>query len=395
MSALPPNTPQLRRGLGVGTQRAFAATPGRIQSYGDPRTRHERETEVLREGVLPGGLVGVLGHHTHLAEGIAGSFKWAAWTNTIVYAELPVANRVLGRAWFGRREPVRAGLTLDFRRNHRRDSVPAEDADRPDPERFALPPGVHVEIEYGRLCAWIEGRVTDPGRLEALCRAASSVADAIVAEVAAEPELRVDTPVAPPADTERRRWVQAGAARVAWAEPPADVETAVAAYGRVVSGGARHFGLVVGTLLFVVAALCAAACLYVGVQTGLALGGVVSAALAAWLLWRITRAAVGTGRELSAAERDARARPWGLETFVQGYARSRGLTVEDPGAVQRRFDSPVRGRAVAALHGAGGHRLLWLDPDGERWLLRIDDDGVHAEQADWSAAALDRVPAAV
>ena len=84
MSVLPPTTPLLRHGLGIGTRRAYTATPGRIQSFGDPRTRPERETEILRAGVLEGGLVGVLGHHTHLAEGISGSFAWAAWTSTVV-----------------------------------------------------------------------------------------------------------------------------------------------------------------------------------------------------------------------------------------------------------------------------------------------------------------------
>jgi len=298
---------------------------------------------------------------------------------------------VLGTAWFGPSQPLAVGLTLDFRRR-RRDPVPAANLKGSDPFRFDPPAGVQVEVEYGSVCAWLEGRVTDPARLDALCRAASAFADALAAEAARWPELDAGAPVGPPADTERRRWVEAGAERIEWSAPPADVDTAIAAYGRVVAGPARRFGVVAGLVFFVVAVLAAAACLLVGVRTGFALGGVVTAALAAWGLWRIVRAAVGTARELSAAERDARARPWGLEAFVRGYAQPRGLTVEDPAVVQRRLDSPVRGHAVAALHGPAGHLVLWLDPTGQRWVIRIDD-GVHAEPADWTAATLDAASA--
>jgi hypothetical protein len=110
----------------------------------------------------------------------------------------------------------------------------------------------------------------------------------------------------------------------------------------------------------------------------------------------IVRAAIGTGRELAESERTARARPWGVEAFVRGYAASRGLTLEDAAVVRRRFDSPVRGHAVAALHGHDGHLLLWVAPDGERWVLRVgpDVDSLPLGDGDWSAAALDRVRAA-
>lgn len=391
MSALPPNTPLLRHGLGRGTQRAYAAKPGRITEFGDARRRPERETTILRSGTLPGGLEGVLGHHWYLSDGAGEGNELAAWPNTVVYAELPRVNRVLGQAWFGAAQPVRAAFTLDLS-GRRSDPIPAG-APGPDPRRFNLPPGVQVEVEYGVLCAWMRGCVTDPAQLDTLCRAASAVADALGAEVAAEPELRVDVPVGPPADSERRRWVQSGAARVDWPEPPADVDTATAAYGRIVGGRARRFGFVFALVFLMVAVLAAAALLAVGVTTGLAAGGVVTAAFAVWVLWRIVRAAVGLARELSADERNARARPWGLEAFVQGYARSRGLTVEDPAVVQRRFDSPVRGRAVAALHGPDGHLVLWQDPNHDRWVVRVSADGVHADRADWSAAALDAAAA--
>lgn len=377
MDTLPPHTALLRRGLGLGTRRAYTATPGRMIAYDAPRDRPERETEVLRDGALPGGLDGILAYHTHLAEGPGEGHSWAAWTHTVVYAEVPAANRVLGVASFGHTEPVRAAFTIG-RRDKGSDPLPAF--------RFDLPAGVRVEVEHGVLCAWMDGRVTDPARLQTLCRAAAEVADGLRAAAAAEPALDLERPVGPPAGR--------GAPALDWPEPPADVDTAVAAYGRLVRGRSRRFGLLAGLLFFLVAGLGAAAALAVGLMTGFAAGGVITGAFAVWLLWRIVRAAVSTGRELSAAERDARARPWGVEAFAQAYGQARGLSVEDPAVVQRRFDSPVRGRAVAAWHGPDGHLLLWRAADQTRWIVRVGPAGVSAERADWSAAALDAVPVA-
>ncbi|RKQ90364.1 hypothetical protein C8N24_0166 [Solirubrobacter pauli] len=392
MNALPPNTPLLRRGLGIGTQRALEASPGSIRTFGNLRKRPERESTILREGVLEGGLVGVLAHHSHLGQGPGEGYDWSEWTDTVVYAELPVANRVLGQAWFGHAQPVSVGATLDLRRG-RADAIPAEPK-APDAFTFLPPKGVSIEVEFGVVCAYMEGRVTDPARLDMLCRAASAFADAIAMVVAREPGLDVHAPVAPLADSERRRWTAWGAAQVRWDAPPADFDTAVAAYARIVRGGARRFGLVAGALFFLIATLVVATLLVAGVATGFAAGGVFSAAFAVWALWRIARAAVGLGRELSDDQRDAHARPWGLEAFVTGYATSRGLVVEDPRVAQRRFDCPVRGRAVAALHGPDGHLLLWLDPNRDRWVVRVSAEGVHADRADWSTAALDAAVAA-
>ncbi|MBE2319339.1 hypothetical protein DVA67_025405 [Solirubrobacter sp. CPCC 204708] len=382
---LPPHTPLLRRGLGIGTRRAYTATFGRIQTFDAPSRRPERDSQELRRFPLPNGAEGVLAHHTHLGEAPGESVGWAAWTHTVVYAELPAANRVIGRASLGRREPVKAMGTLTLKR---RDPVPvAPGADLS--LSHLVPDGIEVELEHGALCVWTKGRVTDPAAMETLCQTALDVAEAIQAEVMRQPQLEAETAVAPPPRSEWRQWVEAGAARVRWTTPPADVDSAVAAYAPLVRSRARRFGVISGLLFFVVAAVLTAAALYVGVRTELAAGGAITAAFAAWALWRIARAAVGTARELSAAERDARARPWGLEAFVQGYAASRGLAVEDPAQVQRRFDCPVRGRAVAALHGADGHVLLWRDVNGDRWIVRVTAAGVYAEPGEWSAAAID------
>src|SRR5689334_17804503 len=228
MNALPPNTPLLRRGLGIGTQRALEASPGSIRTFGNLRKRPERESTILREGVLEGGLVGVLAHHSHLGQGPGEGYDWAEWTDTVVYAELPVANRVLEQAWFGHAQPVSVGATLDLRRG-RADAIPAEPK-APDAFTFLPPKGVSIEVEFGAVCAYMEGRVTDPARLDMLCRAASAFADAIAMVVAREPVLDTHEPVPPLADNERRRWTEWGAAKVRWDAPPADFDTAVAAY---------------------------------------------------------------------------------------------------------------------------------------------------------------------
>ncbi|MDA0170997.1 hypothetical protein OJ998_17975 [Solirubrobacter taibaiensis] len=380
---LPPATPHLRHGLGVGTQRAYAASPKNLLQPAE--TRPERETTVLRSGVLPGGIEGVLAHHTFLGPAAGGhGLSWAERASTIVYAELPAANRLVSHASYGHREPVRAALTLSL---NRREAIPAAPVRTGPP--VTVPEGVQLEIEHGVLCARIDGRVMDPARLDALCRAASAVADAITTEVRHEPELEVETPVAPPADDARRRWIVAGAAKVRWDKPPADFGTAVAAYERVAAKSGRGLGLVLGGLFFLAAALIGAFGLFTGVRTGWALSAGVVAVLVGSMLWRALRAAIQVSRDLSEGERDARARPWGLEAFVTGYARSRGLTVEDPVLVQRRFDSPVLGHAVAALHGPDGHVLLWLDNQGRRGIVTVAVDGVHATLVDWSTAALD------
>ena len=169
---LPPATPHLRHGLGVGTQRAYAASPRTVRQPAE--TRPERETTVLRSGILRGGIEGVLAHHTFLGRAPGDNLWWAERASTIVYAELPAANRLVSHAAYGHREPVQAALTLSF---NGREAIPPAPVRTGPP--VTVPDGVFVEIEHGVLCARIDGRVMDPAQLDALCRAASAVADAI------------------------------------------------------------------------------------------------------------------------------------------------------------------------------------------------------------------------
>ena len=55
-SPLPPVTPRLRRGLGVGTRRAYEAKPGAMIEYSDCRKRPERESVERYRGPLSDGV---------------------------------------------------------------------------------------------------------------------------------------------------------------------------------------------------------------------------------------------------------------------------------------------------------------------------------------------------
>jgi hypothetical protein len=394
---LAPLTPRLRRALGAGAHTAAQAPAGDgwLATSGPqrPRSRPERRTTDLCRGLLPGDLDGVLAHHTHLVHDPGGEGPdWVAHTATVVVAAPPGAGRAVGVADAGRRHPVRAGLVVGRERpsGDPRGSVVPQPCSRfeahgvawslrpaePEATREALAEAgaalaaaghAEVEIEFGAVCVWVQGAVTEPARLDALCRAAAAVAGALRDAAEREPALRAAASAGRREDTERLRWLDAGVATVAWPDPPADIPEAVAAYAAVASGPARRtsrrvvFWLLVATLSGIAAALWALA------EAGYAYGGVVTTVFGSWLALKVIRAFVGAGRDIGRAETDARAVPWGVEAFLRGYAGSRGLTAEDPDALRRRLDAPIRGRAVLAAHGpvapgADGHVAFWREP---------------------------------
>lgn len=192
----------------------------------------------------------------------------------------------------------------------------------------------------------------------------------------------------------------------------------------MVRGRARRVGGLTALARLVLALAGSAAAIWIGLKTGMAAGGAITAIFAAVLFAGIVRSVFRAGRELARDEIDARARPWGFEAFVRGYAAARGMTREDPDAVRRRVVSPLRGRALAVMHGrlAGcvdGHLLLWLEPGAgtpaRHWLLaavaapehvpalpapfhaQVSGDllfvGVPLDERDRSLAALDRLAA--
>lgn len=451
---LAPLTPRLRRGLGVGTRKAYRAEPGSRWStiFDRDEKRPERGSHDICRGTLPGGLEGLLAHHTHLVEhSDEDGCRWEAVTATVVVADLRDAARAVGTVSAGARTPMRALAGVGRRRassdptrtmveppatREVRDGrtwtlTPAEDATTLEllagGSSRALaeaPGGVEVEIEYGVLCVWVGRELTDAAELDALCRAASAVALGARAVAVRNPPLAAEYPAVAPAPTDRRRWIEAGVATVEWPAPPADVPEAVAAYERVVRGRARRVGGLIALALLVLALAGSAAAIWIGLKTGMAAGGAITGIFAAVLFAGIVRSVSRAGREIARDEIDARARPWGFEAFVRGYAATRGMTREDPDAVRRRLVSPLRGRALAALHGrlggcVDGHLLIWLEPGAgtpaRQWLLavvaapgrvpappapfqaQVSGDmlvvGVPVDERDRSAAALDRLAA--
>jgi hypothetical protein len=454
---LPPVTPRLRAGLGIGTQKSFRTKPG-AGSFGSTllergEKRPERATHDICVGTLPGGLDGLLAHHTHLADDTSdeGADLWLAWTSTVVFAELGEASRGIGTASAGPRTSARALLSFGRPRSSsdpRRTMVPppvtrdvrdgltwtispAEDAATLEElvgassrALAAAPAGVEVELEFGMLCVWVGRELTDAAELDALCRAASAVAQGVRAATERNPLLAAEFPTVGQPSNDRRRWIDAGVATVEWTEPPASVPAAVAAYERVVRGRAHRVGWATALVLLAVLLGLSATGIWIGLETGMAAGGVITAIFAVVLVIAILRASLQTAREVARDEIDARARPWGMEAFLRGYAGARALTLEDPNAVRRRLASPVRGHAVGAAHGRiaegiDGHLIIWLEPGAgtpsRYWLLAAVPApghvpappppyhaevregllvvGVLVDEADRSATALDRLAA--
>ena len=264
---LQPVTPRLRQGLGAGTPRSLRAGGPGSTMLDRQRKRPERRSSDICHGGLPGGLEGVLAHHTHLTEnGGEDGPSWLAWTSTVVVAELGDAARAVCTASVGRRTPMRALASFGRPRpssDPRRTMVPpptthelrdgrtwtlspAEDGATLDilaaasgPALAEAPDGVEVEVEFGVLCVWVSRELTDAAELDALCRAASAVANGLRTAAEHHPPLDAAASVGHHAQTDRRRWIDAGVATVAWDAPPASVPAAVAAYGSWVRGAAR------------------------------------------------------------------------------------------------------------------------------------------------------------
>ena len=158
---------------------------------------------MLRSGVLPGGIEGVLAHHTFLVRAPGDNLWWAERASTIVYAELPAANRLFSHASTAIASRSSAALTLSF---NRRETIPAAPVRTGPP--VTVPEGVHVEVEHGVLCARIDEPRHGP------CAARRVVPGGLGrgrrdhrGGRAVNLSWRLRLPVAPPADDARRRWI--------------------------------------------------------------------------------------------------------------------------------------------------------------------------------------------
>lgn len=368
---LPPISSVLRLGLGVGPKRAGLITDqsgGGYTARGGFTRREERHTFNLCKGALPGGIDGVLAHHQHLEtrSGSEGE-TWVAAVDTVVVARLPERSRAVcelrydGGGWRAER-PEDAAAVAAVTRDVR--------------------PGAETRVEYvdGVLCVWVPGIVEDGARLDALCAVAATLAAGMRSAIAGWGELDVTRPLPPPSGP-RQAWIDENVTRVRWDKPPASVLDARVAYEAIVADEAERAG---GRAhLVVLVAGVAVSILWVLASVGFALLIDDYIALLAapfgflYGILKTFRYARESGQETVAGELVASAGPWGLEAFARGYARVRGLTVEDPDELRRRFTSPVGGRPLRALQGdlgggVPGHLAIWRDWVREtHWLIAI------------------------
>lgn len=416
---LPPDTPVLRSGWGTGEQRAHIldeVAPHGIKSI-TPTNDHrpERASENICEGVLPGGLVGTVAHHIHLIEEPrAGVNRWLLVTDTVVVVPLAEATRVVCRmtatyapavsaaAIASLRDPssnpaktmVAHPVTEELRDGLRWRLEPAEPAETLDAiagadtanALRAAPQGTRIELDFGVLCVSVTRTISDAKQLDALCGVATAVARGIRDVVERQERLDPDVSLAPPPQTPRARWIEAGVSTLAWSEPPVSAEQAAAAYAAVLAGAGRRLGRVAGGIALAIGV--AATLLWVGfcvvlatrdganpaIPTALGVGGLVAGVV---VTVRGSRSAAG---DTSRDHVLARARPWGMEAFAREYAKARGFRLEDVDELRHRLDAPLPGRPIKAFHGelgygVRGHMAIWQDPTDpgrqRHWLMAI------------------------
>ena len=394
---LPAASPGLSNALGLGSRYADGRT--RTSSGGGPRRdgalirspmRPERFSENLCSGRLPGGLEGTLAHHTYIhGEGDGGEHRATGFT--VVVAFRPDAARVcrslVGRVDDGTRtlavappdpgygpllKPVDATPTLGDRW---RWTAWVEDDETAIAAAFDAPvlaaldaaAGIRtISVMGGMLVVETERHYVDePAKLDALAQVAAAVAGGLSRSAARLPRLEPGPVLPAPADTRLRRWVVEGAARVAWSEPPPDVDSAVQAYAAAASAGEPSRQ----------AASARVRILAVFLLIAVLIGGLTFATsgppggIAAFVIIMMIGvfAAVRRGTDVFEETAAERAEAWGLEAFAAGYAQRHGLVAEDREELRRRLAWPFPGYPERCMRGqiaAGseGRLMLWRDP---------------------------------
>ncbi len=422
---LPPATRQLRRGIGIGPRRAPLMAPGKrvgtVESW--LQRRPERGSYNLCSGRLPGGLDGTLAHHVHLhdrgQQRQPEQPRWVGYPDTMVLVPLPPeATRAVCVLNGGPGGEVSPGVTLGRRgpepeypdplqatvpiptKLHVHDggqwtAWPAE-SERTmttivdDATRSALaaaPEGARIELEFGWLLVAVDNRaLEDAGELDALCRLAAAVVAGLARAGREHPPLDPERPLPADPDRPRTRWVAAGTDLIGWPTPPPDVTVAQEAYRTAASAAARPVARKVRGIVLGAGAVSAALTAVVFAGVWAFGGGLATAVIVGVLMFVITSGSMARGAGIVARTvgrdlTEARTRPWGLEAFARGYARTRGLRTEDPDELRRRLGSPVPGRAQKAWHGdlgdgVLGHLAIWLDPTSapappRHWLLAV------------------------
>jgi hypothetical protein len=232
---------------------------------------------------------------------------------------------------------------------------------------------VDVDLHDGWLCLSVDQVWAEDRQLDWLCHAASRIADGIQAAVAAQPALDHGTPLNGPRETDQKRWIDEGVARVSWPQPPASIAEAKAAYANAERGGSRKrgrkasviavIGAVVALVLFAMIDLVALA---FGVPLIL-VGAAIVLEILFFLPWTVYTA-WRAGSQMGSADLENRSGQFGLAAFTSEYGRSRGLREEDRDELRYRLEPPVPGVPLRAWHGPlggtdgpRGRLVIWID----------------------------------
>jgi|GEM_PF-1665874 hypothetical protein len=404
---LPPVTPRLRLGVGVGEHRSSTrtVTDRGMTVIGNSKKRPERQTIGVVQGRLPGGLEGRIGHHVHLTDRgpYGGDDRYLADTDTVVFAELPFRARPVFHLEGGKGGgEVKAAITIGKAKEMKSplegvllaphgktesgglvwDSFPAESDERirgivsaSTRTLDGLPwERTAVEYECGRLAVWIKGRaLTDPAQLDALCRFASGLAEGLGEVDRSTPPLELDQALPIPEPDKRQEWIADGVGLVEWDEPPVSVIAAQERYKKDVSPQATRTGWkvygIVAVSLFIFSLLVAAASLGLSLafdQYPMPIAIVVAVISVGLGAIAANRVGFETGQEALEDRLNSSAVPWGIEAFARGYAEHAGLTREDHEELRRRLEVPFRGRCQIAWQGElcpgrPGHLSVWID----------------------------------
>ena len=390
---LPPASARLGRGFGQTDQWAKVQGGKGGKGFGSEETRPARFSENVCSGPLPGGLIGVLAHHSYLeyrSHGETGS--WGAFGFTAVVAEVPESLRVTrallgdhprdkskltaaieGKAPYG---PLsqEADLTPSLRERYvwelliREDPVAVAEAFTPEliDALASAPEETKIVVQGGWVVAELWHYRWETAELDGLCRTASAVADAMRTAAAALPGIEPGAALPGPPPNQIERWLDQMVAQVEWPRPPDNVKEAAQAYADHASESpyaerrGRRQAVAVFVPAFVVFVIPAAVIGFgsEGTVVG-AIATLATIALAAGLTFLF-------GRRVREGVAATHSHDWGLEAFAREYARSRRLALEDTQEFRRRFKSPLHGGPQFSMRGrlggeVDGRIVLWRD----------------------------------
>lgn len=200
------------------------------------------------------------------------------------------------------------------------------------------PQGITFELNDGWLSVLVPGHAADAGDLDAVCKAAATIADRIREEAAEEGD---DPDLFDAAENTRR--LEAQLAKVEWEQPPASVAEAAAAYRRrarwrpSVIGKALLYCPIIGVVAGLVGLLAIG---IVGLPLGF-VGGIVIAFPVLWQMAAQSHTFDGFGSAFL-----------GMKAFDRGYAASRGLERQKLARFHHEHrDLPVPGKADCVMAG--------------------------------------------